>query len=935
MSISRLDGLSLDIDPSWNLQAESGHAMTIDSTPTISFLGEPGDHGQLPILDAETSASAELICYGMFYNEKVKLVGQGTEIAKKVKDLRAGGSSVQVYTTGIQLTEQQLFLKFTDGKQLGYLSEKMERGLNDMVRALVIELDAVVNLQSLSEALRRAQKDTAIRVDVNVYGSEASRDRVGQELSKKGLFLQVPNERRKGTRYDNPHILQLDGLGESETEEDESKNDAGSSIVPSEQNEDFQRTIARVWNSLTRSDELRGVRGSEGLNRALYQHQEEALVFMLQRETGDIPDKYRLWQPDIVEGGQRYRHTITKATQNELPDESGGGILADEMGMGKSLTTLVLIEKTLDDARQWAEVQKTHPEDTMAKRRCRATLVIVPSDVLITMWTREIQEHLAGSLRIFKYHGKGRKKRLSNMGHFDIVITTYNTLAKEHGMRNSGDNESPLHDIEWYRVILDEAHMIRRQATTFHRAVIDLSARLRWCLSGTPIQNSLNDLGALLKFMQARPFHHLGNFRYYISNPFEVRSTKHRATERLALLLEGTCLRRTIERVGLPGRREETHVVEFTADEAKQYKDTQKAIQRHILQKVGEYNEHEVSGMFQLYTQLRRLCNHGTHQHPFSWKKMLLDEEEDPICSFTRDSLVRCLICTAVLPFLSPESLPAYAESCKHVLCLECFPVTESPSNPSIRPNCPVCRFQKATPFSSRKDTCHRSRQSIDAENEYDGYFRPSGFSSKMTMLVSDLRKDMNSTKSIIFSCWTRTLDLVGEHLKSAKIKYARIDGKTPLSERQKTLDNFDSTREKPVLVMTFGTGAFGLNLKSVNRVFIVEPQWNPAVENQAIARAIRLGQKEQVLVIKYLVKGSIEEVGPFTIPLPEMLTLILCKNMCDQQTQKLKISKMEFRKDVLTPSSDVATASIGSVPGQTTPELSSKITIEYERNGS
>ncbi|CAI7653087.1 unnamed protein product [Penicillium viridicatum] len=59
---------------------------------------------------------------------------------------------------------------------------------------------------------------------------------------------------------------------------------------------------------------------------------------------------------------------------------------------------------------------------------------------------------------------------------------------------------------------------------------------------------------------------------------------------------------------------------------------------------------------------------------------------------------------------------------------------------------------------------------------------------------------------------------------------------------------------------MTTGTGAFGLNLQSVNRVFIVEPQWNPSVEDQAISRAIRLGQKQQVVVVRYCVKNSIEE---------------------------------------------------------------------------
>lgn len=201
-------------------------------------------------------------------------MGQGEELQKRVQEIRNGGSHYpRSYTLRIQQsTELQLFLKFADNGDLGYLSEKMERGLKDLAREPFIELDAIVNLQSLSEAIRRAQKqsDAAIRVDVNIYGPEASRDRVGKYLSDKGLFLQPPNERRRGTRYDNPHILQLDGLGGSDTEENDSDSDAASSNTSSEQNEEFQETIAEVFNSLTRSDELRGVRGSEGLNRALY-----------------------------------------------------------------------------------------------------------------------------------------------------------------------------------------------------------------------------------------------------------------------------------------------------------------------------------------------------------------------------------------------------------------------------------------------------------------------------------------------------------------------------------------------------------------------------------------------------------------------------------------------------------------------------------------
>jgi SNF2 family DNA or RNA helicase len=74
--------------------------------------------------------------------------------------------------------------------------------------------------------------------------------------------------------------------------------------------------------------------------------------------------------------------------------------------------------------------------------------------------------HLDGSLRVFKYHGKDRKKHLSDIEHCDIVITTYNTLAREHGIKNNGGSQSPLHDIEWYRVVLDEGKFERREKST-------------------------------------------------------------------------------------------------------------------------------------------------------------------------------------------------------------------------------------------------------------------------------------------------------------------------------------------------------------------------------------------------------------------------------------------------------------------------------------
>lgn len=147
-----------------------------------------------------------------------------------------------------------------------------------------------------------------------------------------------------------------------------------------------------------------------------------------------------------------------------------------------------------------------------------------------------------------------------------------------------------------------------------------------------------------------------------------------------------------------------------------------------------------------------------------------------------------------------------------------------------------------------------------EIEDDDYHYFNAGGHSTKMRALVEDVNQDLTTTKSIIFSCWTRTLHLLSKHLDEAGIHYLRIDGGCSLPQRQAKLDQFAKDDEKRVLIMTTGAGGFGLNLTCANRVFIIELQWNPGVESQAIARAIRLGQENEVYVTRYVIKNTVEE---------------------------------------------------------------------------
>jgi len=211
-------------------------------------------------------------------------------------------------------------------------------------------------------------------------------------------------------------------------------------------------------------------------------------------------------------------------------------------------------------------------------------------------------------------------------------------------------------------------------------------------------------------------------------------------------------------------------------------------------------------------------------------------------------------------------------ENCGHMICLECLDNSEKTRGDTGIPTakCPLC-----LPGGSLKGHVKARDKLSNGEIPDNSYFRPLGHSSKMDALISDVEENLWTTKSIIFSSWTNTLNLVGTYLRRKNIPYERIDGACPLPRRQKILDDFAETKDKPVLIMTTGTGAFGLNLTSANRVFIVEPQWNPSVENQAIARAQRLGQKGTVLVIRYMIKRTVEQ---------EMRT---------QQERKLKIAEL------------------------------------------
>ncbi|KAH6617006.1 SNF2 family N-terminal domain-containing protein [Chaetomium tenue] len=221
---------------------------------------------------------------------------------------------------------------------------------------------------------------------------------------------------------------------------------------------------------------------------------------------------------------------------------TNGGILADDMGLGKTLQSISLIvSNTMPkaDEKGW----KKHFDQVK-----KATLVVAPL-ALIRQWEAEIKEKVTKDheLRVCVHHGPQRTKDPKMLAKYDVVITTYQILVSEHGNSHSDPTRSPqvgCFGIHWFRVILDEAHSIKNRNAKATKACCALRSEYRWCLTGTPMQNNLDELQSLVHFLRISPYDDLAEWRSKIDGP--LKSGKgHIAIRRLHTLLQCFMKRRT------------------------------------------------------------------------------------------------------------------------------------------------------------------------------------------------------------------------------------------------------------------------------------------------------------------------------------------------------------------------------------------------------
>lgn len=306
-----------------------------------------------------------------------------------------------------------------------------------------------------------------------------------------------------------------------------------------------------------------------------------------------------------------------------------GGILADDMGLGKTLQSISLILTN----------PKPTDQPTMTKRKIssvveKTTLVVAPL-ALIRQWELEIKDKVLSShsLRVCVHHGPQRTKRFADLKRFDVVITTYQILVSEFG--NSSKDENGLQvgcfGLHWYRVILDEAHTIKNRNAKATQACYALRSEYRWCLSGTPMQNNLDELQSLIKFLRIKPFDDLREWKDQIDKPMK-NGRGDLAIKRLRAFLSACMKRRTkeiLKKAGAlnPGgkpsaageasttgfrvteRKIENVLVDFTPEERHFYERLEARTDESIEKMMNGQTVNYASALT-LLLRLRQACNH-------------------------------------------------------------------------------------------------------------------------------------------------------------------------------------------------------------------------------------------------------------------------------------------------------------------------------------
>jgi SWI/SNF-related matrix-associated actin-dependent regulator of chromatin subfamily A3 len=601
----------------------------------------------------------------------------------------------------------------------------------------------------------------------------------------------------------------------------------------------------------------------------LHPFQLQGLQWMLDKESPQLPapgskDVVQLWQrhPRIPNA---FTNLATSFSVTN-PALASGGILADDMGLGKTIQTISLIMADRELGRK-------------APDACNATLILAPVSVM-SNWSTQMKKHIKPehALRVMFWHGTRKQPITPNsIEDYDVVISTYDSVSSEWYSQKSPalPRKSGVYSVNWRRIILDEGHSIRNPKAKRSIAASSLLAQSRWALTGTPIINNLKDLYSLIRFIRLSGG--LDSFEIFHSAIMRpVLQGELQGNRALQMLMSGICLRRKKEMsfidLRLPDLSEYVHKIKLHPHEQEKYdaleaqaKGTLDIYRKNIGGKKGMDTYRH---LLEVLLRMRQLCNHWQLVGEERLQSIMDQLEAEGVVDLTPENKA-ALQQMLQLMIDSQEDCPICLDTlkdpvitkCAHSYCTRCIErVIE------VQSKCPMCRAElesfSSTTVKPAQETAAKIKQPATQDQLADKASLDKDTSSKVEALLDILNASARdpANKTIIFSQWTSFLNLLQPQLAAHNIKFTRIDGSMSATQRDAALDALDSDPSVTVMLASLAVCSVGLNLVAANQVVMADSWWAPAIEDQAVDRVHRLGQKRETKVFRLVVEGSVEE---------------------------------------------------------------------------
>ncbi|CCH58771.1 hypothetical protein TBLA_0A09880 [Henningerozyma blattae CBS 6284] len=614
-----------------------------------------------------------------------------------------------------------------------------------------------------------------------------------------------------------------------------------------------------------------------------------------------------------------------------------GGLLADDMGLGKTVQGIALMLAN----RSTKEDRKTN-------------LIVAPVAVL-RVWQGEISTKITSEANftsiIYSASFKSKLKTWEDLAQYDAVLISYQSLAiefKKHyptklatdktalppvpelkamnRLKESGEYFSPFFcdNSIFYRIILDEGQNIKNKNTQCARGCCSLLSTYRWILSGTPIQNNMDELYSLIRFLRIPPYNREEKFQNDISRYLKVtrnfeydQTHKQNAMGKVRLLLNAIMLRRTKDDkidgepiLELPPKNVNIEITEFQNEEKIFYdslENKNKAIAKRLLKQKSRGN---YSSILTLLLRLRQACCHSelvvigeaksedkkvANGKDFKKDWLRLYNCVKKMSNQSKDNVEKSLesmSCLWCLEQLDPES-SSILSGCGHLICDSCIDsFIEEASNASTARTiekgiqylpCKYCqKLTNEQEIISYRLYDQSMNQQISEEELYGEYLEemsrqrerlknvyvpdfdkliPSAKINQCLNVIKKVFANSDNEKIIIFSQFTTFFDILQHFIKKElKVSYLLYNGSMNAQRRSDVIAEFYKKIDKRILLISMRAGNSGLTLTCANHVIIVDPFWNPYVEQQAQDRCYRISQTREVFVYRLFVKDSVED---------------------------------------------------------------------------